>query len=176
MRFLPVFMDVTSGPVALVGASEHATNKLRLLLAAHATVRWFPGHTDVADENMVSVIIHSEPTGADVLIAGTKIGTTPFESKLKRGTKIAQLTVQKDGYAPFNTKIDLGGEYENRKIKLTKLEDLPKGGETATPEKGGEESTLKEAASRLGHVQPEDFDRWVRPEEMIRPGTTLEGG
>jgi uroporphyrin-III C-methyltransferase/precorrin-2 dehydrogenase/sirohydrochlorin ferrochelatase len=50
MRFLPVFMDVTSGPVALVGASEHAVNKLRLLLAAHATVRWFPGHTDVADE------------------------------------------------------------------------------------------------------------------------------
>jgi uroporphyrin-III C-methyltransferase/precorrin-2 dehydrogenase/sirohydrochlorin ferrochelatase len=50
MRFLPVFMDVTSGPVALVGATEHAINKLRLLLAAHATVRWFPGHTDVADE------------------------------------------------------------------------------------------------------------------------------
>ncbi|HZO45970.1 MAG TPA: siroheme synthase CysG [Xanthobacteraceae bacterium] len=50
MRFLPVFMDVTSGPVALVGSGEQATNKLRLLLAAHATVRWFPGHTDVGDE------------------------------------------------------------------------------------------------------------------------------
>jgi uroporphyrin-III C-methyltransferase/precorrin-2 dehydrogenase/sirohydrochlorin ferrochelatase len=50
MRFLPVFMDVASGTVALIGASEHAVNKLRLLLAAHATVHWFPGHTDVADE------------------------------------------------------------------------------------------------------------------------------
>lgn len=50
MRFLPVFMDVASGPVALVGSSEHAINKLRLLLAAHATVRWYPGHADVADE------------------------------------------------------------------------------------------------------------------------------
>lgn len=50
MRFLPVFMDVSSGSVALIGAGEHAVNKLRLLLAAHATVRWFPGHTDVADE------------------------------------------------------------------------------------------------------------------------------
>jgi fumarate hydratase class II len=39
-----------------------------------------------------------------------------------------------------------------------------------------EDITLKEAASRLGHVGPEDFDRWVRPEEMIHPGTTLEGG
>jgi fumarate hydratase class II len=39
-----------------------------------------------------------------------------------------------------------------------------------------EDITLKEAASRLGHVGPEDFDRWVRPEEMVHPGTTLEGG
>ena len=83
---------------------------------------------------MVSVVIHSEPPGADVLIAGAKIGTTPFESKLKRGTKIAGLTVQKDGYAPFNTKIDLGGEYENRNIKLIRLEDMQNGsdGSTAT--------------------------------------------
>jgi uroporphyrin-III C-methyltransferase/precorrin-2 dehydrogenase/sirohydrochlorin ferrochelatase len=50
MRFLPVFLDVTSGPVALVGSGEHATAKLRLLRAAHATVRWYPGHTDVGDE------------------------------------------------------------------------------------------------------------------------------
>jgi fumarate hydratase, class II len=39
-----------------------------------------------------------------------------------------------------------------------------------------EDITLKEAALRLGHVAPEDFERWVRPEDMIRPGTTLEGG
>jgi fumarate hydratase class II len=39
-----------------------------------------------------------------------------------------------------------------------------------------EDITLREAAARLGHVAPEDFDRWVRPEEMVRPGTTLEGG
>jgi uroporphyrin-III C-methyltransferase/precorrin-2 dehydrogenase/sirohydrochlorin ferrochelatase len=50
MRFLPVFLDLTSGPVALVGSGEHAIAKLRLLRAAHATVRWYPGHTDVGDE------------------------------------------------------------------------------------------------------------------------------
>lgn len=49
MRFLPIFIDVTSGPVVLVGGGAHALNKLRLLLAAHATVRWYPGHLDVAD-------------------------------------------------------------------------------------------------------------------------------
>jgi fumarate hydratase class II len=39
-----------------------------------------------------------------------------------------------------------------------------------------ENLSLKEAAERLGHVSPEDFDRWVRPEEMVEPGATLEGG
>jgi fumarate hydratase class II len=39
-----------------------------------------------------------------------------------------------------------------------------------------ENLTLKEAAARLGHVSPEDFDRWVRPEAMVEPGATLDGG
>lgn len=39
-----------------------------------------------------------------------------------------------------------------------------------------EDLTLKAAAARLGFVTPEDFDRWVRPEEMIRPGGALDGG
>jgi fumarate hydratase class II len=38
-----------------------------------------------------------------------------------------------------------------------------------------ENLTLKEAAQRLGHVSPEDFDRWVRPEDMVTPGATLDG-
>jgi fumarate hydratase class II len=38
-----------------------------------------------------------------------------------------------------------------------------------------EDITLKEAAARLGHVVPEDFDRWVRPEAMIGP-VTAPGG
>jgi fumarate hydratase class II len=33
----------------------------------------------------------------------------------------------------------------------------------------GEGITLKEAAVALGHVTPEDFDRWVRPEAMLGP-------
>ena len=30
-------------------------------------------------------------------------------------------------------------------------------------------TTLKEEAVRLGYVTAEDFDKWVRPEEMIKP-------
>ncbi len=32
-----------------------------------------------------------------------------------------------------------------------------------------EDLTLRDAAARLGFVTPEDFDRWVRPEAMLRP-------
>ena len=39
-----------------------------------------------------------------------------------------------------------------------------------------EDITLREAASSLGLVQPEDFDRWIDPAAMTRPGGTLEGG
>ena len=40
MQFLPVFLDLRSGPVLLVGAGEPARARLRLLLAAGAKVRW----------------------------------------------------------------------------------------------------------------------------------------
>ena len=39
-----------------------------------------------------------------------------------------------------------------------------------------ENLTLRDAAAKLGLVSPEDFDRWVRPEEMVEPGATLAGG
>ncbi|MCU1294339.1 MAG: hypothetical protein JWP08_3189, partial [Bryobacterales bacterium] len=32
-----------------------------------------------------------------------------------------------------------------------------------------EHSTLKDAAVKLGYLSPEDFDKYVRPEEMTRP-------
>jgi serine/threonine protein kinase len=81
----------------------------------------------VADENMVSIHIVSDPKGADVLIAGTKIGVTPLDTKLKRGTKITQLTVRLAGYQDVSTKIDLGGDYSNEHIKLVKLGEEPEG-------------------------------------------------
>lgn len=37
-----------------------------------------------------------------------------------------------------------------------------------------EDITLREAAERLGHVTPEDFDRWVVPGSMTAPGAVLE--
>jgi uroporphyrin-III C-methyltransferase / precorrin-2 dehydrogenase / sirohydrochlorin ferrochelatase len=41
MRFLPVFLDLKTGPLVLVGNGELAQAKLRLLAAAGARVRWY---------------------------------------------------------------------------------------------------------------------------------------
>jgi fumarate hydratase, class II len=37
-------------------------------------------------------------------------------------------------------------------------------------------STLRQEALRLGHVSAEDFDRIVRPERMVSPGTSTAPG
>src|SRR5215470_6525619 len=58
MRFLPVFLDLQSGVVVLVGSGEPALSKLRLLDAAGARVRWYPGQGEV------------EPTGISGLRDG----------------------------------------------------------------------------------------------------------
>src|SRR5947207_14019323 len=41
MRFLPVFLDLRTGPVVLVGNGELAQARLRLLSQAGARVRWY---------------------------------------------------------------------------------------------------------------------------------------
>ncbi|MBO1076268.1 class II fumarate hydratase [Roseomonas marmotae] len=39
-----------------------------------------------------------------------------------------------------------------------------------------ENLTLRDAAAQLGYVKPDDFDAWVKPEEMVAPGASLPGG
>ncbi|WP_371424345.1 siroheme synthase CysG [Tardiphaga sp.] len=41
MRFLPVFLDLQTGPILLIGQGEFVRAKLRLLLAAGARIRWY---------------------------------------------------------------------------------------------------------------------------------------
>src|SRR3954471_9259504 len=50
MRFLPVFLDLQSGEVLLIGAGDLVRAKLRLLVSAGARVRWFAtdGNHDVS--------------------------------------------------------------------------------------------------------------------------------
>ena len=51
MRYLPVFLDLQTGLVALVGSGELARAKLRVLVAAGARIRWYStsGDHDIHD-------------------------------------------------------------------------------------------------------------------------------
>jgi len=76
------------------------------------------------DDN-ITIHVGSTPKGADVLIAGTKVGVTPFDGKLKRGAAVTTLAVHMAGYTDYTSKIDLSGEYANDKIVLAKIEPKP---------------------------------------------------
>ena len=72
MRFLPVFLDLQTGPVLLVGAGDLARAKLRLLAAAGARIRWYAtdGDHDVsgfgpADASRIE-IASDDPLTADL--------------------------------------------------------------------------------------------------------------
>jgi uroporphyrin-III C-methyltransferase / precorrin-2 dehydrogenase / sirohydrochlorin ferrochelatase len=88
MRFLPVFLDLHTGPVLLVGAGDLARAKLRLLAAAGARVRWYvtDGNHDVSGLEAADVarieLARGDPLAADlngviaILCAGAgEIGT-----------------------------------------------------------------------------------------------------
>ena len=72
MRYLPVFLDLQTGPVLLVGAGDLARAKLRLLAAAGARIRWFAtdGNHDVsglepADAAQIE-LVEGDPLTADL--------------------------------------------------------------------------------------------------------------
>src|ERR1700691_2635430 len=72
MRFLPVFLDLQTGPVLLVGTGDLARTKLRLLAAAGACVRWVAtdGRHDVAGLEPADVtgieFAEGDPLAADL--------------------------------------------------------------------------------------------------------------
>src|ERR1700704_1456981 len=72
MRFLPVFLDLQSGVVLLIGAGELVRAKLRLLVSAGARVRWFAtdGNLDVggieADDASRIEFAKGDPLTADL--------------------------------------------------------------------------------------------------------------
>jgi serine/threonine-protein kinase len=64
------------------------------------------GSQAVRDES-ISLRILSTPPGADVLLAGKPIGTTPLETKIKRGTGAAMLTVHRAKFVDVTMPVDL---------------------------------------------------------------------
>ena len=76
MCFLPVFFDLSSGHVILVGSGPQAIAKLRLLRAAGASVHWYAPQSDVGEEYLLAShyaghigITIGEPTELDIASA-----------------------------------------------------------------------------------------------------------
>jgi uroporphyrin-III C-methyltransferase / precorrin-2 dehydrogenase / sirohydrochlorin ferrochelatase len=71
MRYLPVFLDLQTGPVLLVGGGDLARAKLRVLLAAGARIRWYAigdhdlGGIDPADHVRLE-LIEDDPLATDL--------------------------------------------------------------------------------------------------------------
>jgi serine/threonine protein kinase len=75
------------------------------------------------DESSITIKIISDPPGADVLLFGKVIGTTPLDRKIEKGTGQAILVVHRGGYVDVETKIDLTGDFE-KTVQLKKLEEV----------------------------------------------------
>ncbi|MGJ5176762.1 siroheme synthase CysG [Bradyrhizobium oligotrophicum] len=71
MQYLPVFLDLKTGPVLLIGAGELVRAKLRVLLSAGADIRWFAtdGDFDLAglhDDHGQIARAEGDPLAADL--------------------------------------------------------------------------------------------------------------
>jgi uroporphyrin-III C-methyltransferase / precorrin-2 dehydrogenase / sirohydrochlorin ferrochelatase len=108
MRFLPVFLDLQTGPVLLIGAGDLARAKLRLLTAAGARVRWYAtdGRHDLgglaADDAARVELAQGDPLVADLsgVIAVLCAGAGEIGPAMSARAKAAGL--------PVNVMDDLG--------------------------------------------------------------------
>jgi len=119
-------------------------------------------------EDQITIHVGSQPKGAEVLIAGTKVGVTPFDGKLKRGAAVTTLVVRMAGYADYTSKIDLAGEYSNDKIVLVKNEPTP---EVAKPEPAvaTEPATKPETKPQPKSEEPKPEPKRTQPVRVAAP-------
>jgi uroporphyrin-III C-methyltransferase/precorrin-2 dehydrogenase/sirohydrochlorin ferrochelatase len=72
MRYLPVFLDLQTGPVLLIGTGELARAKLRVLTAAGARIRWFAASAEHDVQGLEPAqlarieLAKGDPLGADL--------------------------------------------------------------------------------------------------------------
>ena len=108
MRFLPLFFDLTAGPVLLVGAGTQAIAKLRILQSAGAKVRWYvlsPEETLNADASLVErhVGLPSDEDfiGAIALVASVDKSTDEALAKRARAMNLPVNIVDRPELSTF---------------------------------------------------------------------------
>jgi serine/threonine protein kinase len=77
------------------------------------------------EDTSIRIKITSDPPGADVLLAGKPIGTTPLDRKIEKGTGEALLRVHRGGYVDVDLPVDLTANVDET-VALEKIEEEPK--------------------------------------------------
>ncbi len=115
MRFLPLFFDLTAGPVLLVGAGAQALAKLRILQAAGAKVRWYvrsQEEAEAADVSQVRLRIglpsDDDFLGAIALVASVDKDTDEALAKRARAMNLAGEHRRPAGSLDFHLSRDRG--------------------------------------------------------------------
>ncbi|HWU91310.1 MAG TPA: PEGA domain-containing protein, partial [Kofleriaceae bacterium] len=120
---------------------------------------------DVAADESIGIKVVSDPDGADVLLSGKSIGTTPLETKIKKGTGQAYLTVHRAGYHDVTTLIDLTGDF-SKEVVLKKVGD--KDDEKKKPEDDRKKPDKLLEAKRAEELRRAEELKRQRAEELRR--------
>ena len=69
--------------------------------------------TAQAQEANGTVVISSQPEGARIIVNGRRVGVTPFDLSMAGGSTL-ELTVELDGYQPFETSVEVKAGVEEK--------------------------------------------------------------
>jgi len=97
----------------------------------------------------ITIRVSSTPPGADVLLAGTPIGTTPLEIHVKRKPGLATLTVHRARFNDVSSTVDLGADYTTD-VKLVAIADEP----AKPPSRPPRPATSRDTRPRVPPAQP----------------------
>jgi uroporphyrin-III C-methyltransferase/precorrin-2 dehydrogenase/sirohydrochlorin ferrochelatase len=106
MRFLPLYFDLTAGPLLLVGGGVQALAKLRLLQATGAKVRWYvlsPEEAEAAEGCKPRIGLPSDQDflGAIALVASTDKDTDEALAKRARALNLPVNIVDRPDLSTF---------------------------------------------------------------------------
>ncbi len=111
-----------AGPVAGEVASADPTTAPAADVAPTVVfVEAGPAHVESAPEvREVWLLLSSEPAGADVVLDGAELGTTPLARRLalSPGPGIRTFVVRREGYLEERVEIDLSGEQATADVRL----------------------------------------------------------
>jgi serine/threonine protein kinase len=144
---------------------------------------------EIVHDESINIHVVTVPPGADVLLAGKVIGTTPLETKIKRGTGFGTLTVHRAKFEDVTATIDLSGDYR-RDLTLTAIPEeappptrpptqrdpRPAGGGQRTPDRVPVHDVPHDRPHNPPPVAPVPPVKKCQPPDRINPFDTTCGG